>query len=121
MDIPELWKIDVGWFRLRFTVDSSLTQKGLVLLVKQTGASEIYLNGRLLKQSGKITDNGRKVQSVSTQWGRFIEVPVSKGEQVLAVKFALQKNLPYVSTGGDYTYQTLFLQILRTQGINRYL
>lgn len=41
-DIPELWKTDIGLFRLRFTLDSSLTQKGIAVLVTQTGASEFF-------------------------------------------------------------------------------
>ncbi len=120
-DIPELWKTDIGWFRLRFTIDSSLTQKGIAVLVEQTGASEIFMNGRLLKQFGKISDNVRKVQAATPVIGSFIGLPVSKpGEQVLAVRFAIPKNIPYI-VFADRPNQTLALQVIETQAISSYL
>ena len=47
-DIKSLVLVDnapLSWFRLKIEVDSALMGKSLALLVKQTGASEIYLNG----------------------------------------------------------------------------
>ncbi len=43
-----------GWFRVRVAIDSTLWNVPLALEHVQTGASEIYLNGRLLYSSGKI-------------------------------------------------------------------
>ena len=50
--LPQLWQQDVVWLRLHLCVDSTLRQQPLVLLGNQTGASEVYLNGRLIKQLG---------------------------------------------------------------------
>jgi hypothetical protein len=37
--LEPLWNNPVCWFRLRFSVDSSLQEESLALLVEQTGAS----------------------------------------------------------------------------------
>ena len=100
-DIPNLWKTSIGWFRLRFTIDSSLVQKQIALQVEQTGASEIFLNSVLVERFGKITDNSHQVQAVTPVFGSFMGLSIKKpGEQILAVRFEIQKNLPYIVFGG---------------------
>ncbi|MCB9360814.1 MAG: SpoIIE family protein phosphatase [Flavobacteriales bacterium] len=42
------------WFRLRIVVDSSLVNKPLGLILSHTGASEVYIDGKLVHQFGKI-------------------------------------------------------------------
>jgi signal transduction histidine kinase len=102
-DLPVLWKYPVGWFRLRFTLDSALHQESLALLVEQTGASEIYLNGRLLKKYGQFGNGTNGVRAAFPPFGEFISFPSrGGGEQVLAVRFALQKGIPYVNFAGRY-------------------
>jgi hypothetical protein len=49
-DIPELWKTNIGWFWLHLVFDSSIVEKTIAVLVEQTGASEIYLNGQLIQK-----------------------------------------------------------------------
>ncbi|HEU4719581.1 MAG TPA: SpoIIE family protein phosphatase [Bacteroidia bacterium] len=44
-----------GWFRIRVDVDTQLCGKDLGLLMTQSGASEIYLDGRLMQRFGKIS------------------------------------------------------------------
>ena len=44
----------IGWFRLHLAVDSTLWNRTLALHVKHWGASEIYLDGKLLAQFGKV-------------------------------------------------------------------
>jgi len=57
LDTPENKFTGLCWFRLHFQIDSSLTNKTYALLMKQQGASEIYLNGKLIKSFGKIGDS----------------------------------------------------------------
>ena len=48
----------LGWFRLHIQIDPSLRDKTYALTIDQQGASEIYLNGDLLKRYGTVgTDN----------------------------------------------------------------
>ncbi len=44
----------IAWFRNTFTIDSSLINKNLNLFIQQTGASEIYIDGKLIQQFGKV-------------------------------------------------------------------
>ncbi|MCB0699228.1 MAG: hypothetical protein KDC11_05235 [Chitinophagaceae bacterium] len=44
----------VGWFRRHIYVDSALLYQPLALNLKQEGASEVYLDGKLLAKYGKI-------------------------------------------------------------------
>ncbi len=53
-DIPEkTWKGN-GWFRKFFVIDSSLINKPIGLSINHFGASQIYLNGKIVKEFGKI-------------------------------------------------------------------
>jgi len=44
----------IGWFRYHIQVDSGLSGKTFGMSVKQVGAMEIYLDGRLIAQLGKV-------------------------------------------------------------------
>jgi serine phosphatase RsbU (regulator of sigma subunit) len=52
--IPEGTFEGIGWFRLHINVDSSLLNQTLGLMMTQSGASEIYLDGKLIHNFGKI-------------------------------------------------------------------
>lgn len=51
-----LWN-DIGWFRLAFTVDSTLNESALLLFAGFDGAIEMYLNGRLVQGFGVPSAN----------------------------------------------------------------
>ncbi|HEX8330079.1 MAG TPA: ATP-binding protein [Hymenobacter sp.] len=86
--LPQVRQAGVGWLRLRFRVSPALQHQALALGVFQYAASEIYLNGRLLRRYGTLsTDPARVVP----HWpdGEPIELPITgTGEQVLAVRYA---------------------------------
>jgi signal transduction histidine kinase/DNA-binding response OmpR family regulator len=52
-DSPPDWN-GIGWFRLHFTVDSSLTNQLLALRIAHVGASEIYVDGQKIGGFGVI-------------------------------------------------------------------
>src|SRR6476469_5782986 len=52
LDLPGMSKKGgIAWFRLRLTMDSTLNQQ-LVMRIFQTGASEVYLDGKMIHQLG---------------------------------------------------------------------
>jgi signal transduction histidine kinase len=53
-ELPESGWSGIGWFRLHVTLDPALWERPLTLLVGQTGASEIYLNGELEVSLGRV-------------------------------------------------------------------
>ncbi len=47
----------ICWFRLKIVTDSSLFNKDIALLIRQHGASEVFLDGKLIKEIGKVGSN----------------------------------------------------------------
>ena len=52
--IPEGSFENIGWFRLHIELDSQFVNQTLSLIITQSGASEIYLDGKLLHSFGTI-------------------------------------------------------------------
>lgn len=50
-----------GWFRFHLDVDTALTGKILGLNINHYGASQIYINGELIKEIGKIDSAGNEI------------------------------------------------------------
>ena len=44
----------IGWFRRSIKIDSTLFNKAIGIEMTQRGASEIYINGKLVQQFGEI-------------------------------------------------------------------
>ena len=57
-DLPQVPKSGIMWFRLRLKSDSTLFNRQLVMRIYQTGASEVYLDGKLLHRLGIVSANG---------------------------------------------------------------
>ena len=94
IDIPQLWKTKIGWFRLHFTVDTSVIHQ-LALMIQQSGASEMYLNGKLIHSFGVVSPNADEIKAFNPL-NKPVSFPVSGAtEQVLAVRYALQPGIHY--------------------------
>ncbi len=77
----------IGWFRLHFTIDSTMVHKPIAFGMRQKGASEIYLDGKLVKRYGNI--NGKdSTEHYDPQNVPIILIMDSVGEHVLAVRYA---------------------------------
>lgn len=77
---------EIAWFRKRIKADSSLSD-ALVLNIFQYGASEIYLDGKLIHKIGRVSANPDSVIYVNPDLQLF-QFPLIKGkEQVLAVRY----------------------------------
>jgi len=93
-EIPPLWKSTMVWFRLHFKVDPQLIGP-LALTIQQSGASEIYLNGVLAKRFGTLSSDPEKIVAVMPRFLAMSQIVTDSGEQVLAVRYALQPNVLY--------------------------
>ena len=95
MDLPRVRQAGVGWFRLHLAISPSVLAESLALLVEQTGASEIYVNGRLMYRFGQIAANGRAVQTYDPR-GKPVSFSVGNDSlQTLAIRFAYAGDIPY--------------------------
>ena len=81
----------IGWFRKEFKIDSSLFGKTVAFTVGQKGASQIYLNGKFIKEYGKVTKDPEKEVLYNPQGIPFVIVLDTSNIQVLAVRYSNHK------------------------------
>ncbi len=94
--LPQLFNAQIKWLRLDFEVKKKLPNP-LGIAVNQAGASEIYLNGRLIHQFGHFDTDSTQVKAYDP-----LEIPIyfpadSVGHYTLAVRYALQPNIRYTN------------------------
>src|SRR6185437_14292344 len=80
----------ICWFRQRLKVPPSFFNKTFLLLVQQTGASEIYLDGKLVKSFGTVGDLQTEVPYDPENEINYIELG-GDSIQVIAVRFSANK------------------------------
>ena len=66
---PAFASSKVSWLRIILTIDSSLCQHPLAILTRQTGAAEVYLNGKRIRQLGKVSEDPASEITSSTALG----------------------------------------------------
>jgi two-component system NtrC family sensor kinase len=93
-----LKRTGIAWIRIHVRVDSSLGNRTLAVSIAQYTASEIYLNGALLRKYGKVSDDPARVEAYSASKEPFILKLVPGSDNVIAVRLAFQRGLPYVSS-----------------------
>lgn len=94
-EVAPLKKAELGWFRLRLTINPSVRQEPLALLIGQLGASEMYLNGRLIYRFGVVSAEFEREQThfLDNQPVQF-QVD-AQTEQVLAVRYSFHHQNVY--------------------------
>ncbi len=60
--LPQIPRSGIVWFRLHLLVDSAVNNQ-MVLMIQQSGASEIYLNGKLTHSFGLLSTNPHEVKA----------------------------------------------------------
>ena len=86
----------IGWFRLKFKVPGSLRKNYLALSLNAFAATEIYFNGELVKKNGVINQDPFEVQAVNGDYRSFSIYLSNDSVQVLSVRYAYQKGIPYL-------------------------
>ena len=93
----QLKNTGVGWLRLHIRADSAVARQRILAWVSQYSASEIYLDGKLIKQYGHISHDPAKTIAV-TPAGELFELKLKGGvTQVIAVRVGYQSRILYVS------------------------
>lgn len=81
----------IAWFRLRFDVDSLLKDKPLALVMDQEGASEIYLDGKLIHSFGTpSTDPLKEIRKNPHEMPISFSLDPTR-KHVLAVRYSNHK------------------------------
>lgn len=87
-DLPELTNVKTGWLRLHLRVTDPLANQTLLLSIKQNCASEIYLDGKLLKRCGTVSARSSGVVARNLT-GPPLEIRLIPGrEHVIAIRFS---------------------------------
>lgn len=82
---PVAGKHEIAWFRKRLKADSTLNE-ALILNIYQKGASEIYLDGKLIHKLGVVSTNPNKLVYFNPRLA-LLSFPLQKKEQVLSIRF----------------------------------
>ncbi|HNP23336.1 MAG TPA: 7TM diverse intracellular signaling domain-containing protein, partial [Panacibacter sp.] len=93
--LPQLPKSSVFWLRTLFILNTAIQKRQLALLIQQTGASEVYLNGELIKSFGIINTDPGKTFAYNPAFLPVLLPVNNKDTQVLAIRYLLDKNAHY--------------------------
>jgi two-component system NtrC family sensor kinase len=93
---------EIVWFRKHIKADSSLND-AIVLNIYQLGASEIYLDGKLIHRLGTVSADAQKIVFYNPE-PKIFQLPLQKGkEQVLAIRYVnAQYKFPLYSNRNGY-------------------
>lgn len=83
----------IGWFRKKIRIDSTLYNKIVAIGMRQTAASEIYLNGKLIHSYGQIGADTIPEKMYNPGFIPFNAVFDNSSIQVIAIRYSNQKAL----------------------------
>ena len=85
-NIPKSGWRGIGWFRLRLQVDPALANQPLALVMVHFGASEIYLDGKLVQRFGTVGTTPESEVEYNPNTQPFDIVLDGRSEHVIAVR-----------------------------------
>ncbi len=101
----------IGWFRLVLDVDSSIVGKSLGIDIPvQNGASEFYLNGKLLYSFGVVSADSTKEIFATERTPKSI-VFTEPGLNVIAVRYSNHKADHFVESGYNAGFRYLLVDL----------
>lgn len=95
--LTDLKAAEIGWFRLQLDVDESLLNIPLAMTIFQRGASEIYLNGKLIHILGVVSQDTNRELIFNPNFTPYSFQFEDHPRQVLAVRFSFTKRNPYMN------------------------
>ncbi len=101
----------IGWFRQKILVDSSLFGVPLGMSLMQAGASEIYLNGRLLYRTGVIGTDTTGEQALFNRNPLSVVFP-AQTSSILAVRYSNKARLHLFGPEKLMGFRIIFLRDL---------
>jgi serine phosphatase RsbU (regulator of sigma subunit) len=88
----------IGWFRLHINIDPSLLNLPLGLDLLQAGASEIYLNGKLLYRIGTVSADAAREKISFNREPLYITFP-ARQNNVLGVRYSNTNKIALFGSG----------------------
>ena len=98
--IPDEAKTGVGLMQLLFRVSERARDEHLTLMIRQSIASEIYLNGKSIRKYGVVSDNPSAIKAYDPRW-EPVPLDISTDSvNLLEVRFAVQPGVRYITYYG---------------------
>lgn len=95
--LTDLRDAEIGWFRLRLDVDESLLNIPLAMTIFQKGASEIFLNGKLIHTLGVVSQDPIEEVIFNPNFTPYSFQFKDHPRQVLAIRYSFTKRNPYMN------------------------
>ena len=91
----------IGWFRLSVNIDTVLVNKPIAFSIAHNGASQIYLNGKLIKHYGKVCalDSGEK--RIDPQGEPFAIAFIKCKNNIIAIRYSNTRAQQYCTKYGE--------------------
>ena len=89
--LPQVRKAEIGWFRLKLHIDPSLVNQSFAFNISQVGASEIYLNGKLIYSFGAVNKDYQKEQTLQMLNLPFAIRFDNQTTQFIAVRYSFNR------------------------------
>ena len=116
-EMPKLRESQIGWFRRPIQVTKDLVDSALCITIKQMGASEIYLDGKLIYKLGVVSANPAVERTHVYATGIPVSFP-DTNKHLLAVRYSFTKdNFYYPGTGSE----TFHLRVHHTRQMGDFL
>jgi two-component system, NtrC family, sensor kinase len=105
---------EIVWFRRKIKVDSTFKET-FIFNVAQTGASEIYLDGKLIHRFGEVSTNPKIFQQNSADDDIFV-LPLQPGkEEILAIRYATGSQVfPIYNKSWNFRIQITTIAVLNS-------
>jgi signal transduction histidine kinase len=92
-DMPQIVAAEIGWFRIHIDVDSLVLNNPLSASLSVMGAAEVYINEKLMKSIGIVSQNPNIEKAYHTPIPMFFNVLFSKqNDNVIAVRYSLSRS-----------------------------
>ena len=89
--LPKLREAEIGWFRRKLSIGPKMLNKPLCITINQVGASEVYIDGKLLHKLGVVSKN----PAIEQTENQVLGLPFSlsdTNQHVIAVRFSHTKS-----------------------------
>ena len=92
MSLKQVRQAEIGYLRINFWIDSILVGKPIALSIRQSIASEIFLNGKSIYRLGVVSSNSESEQIFITNGHPYSIVFNRAGFQRLSVRASFTKH-----------------------------
>jgi signal transduction histidine kinase len=89
--MDKLPQTGIGWLRLKIKFSQTIKEKLFTVRIGQSGASEVYLNGKLVMQNGIITKQNHIGKGVITSPLQTFSLDTNQ-VQAIAIRYAYSRN-----------------------------